>query len=139
MAEKAINILVVDDEESIRTTLKQILTGEGHTVSDAANGMEAVHLVRQNRFDILLVDYTLPDMNGLGLLKQVVHFTSDFIPIIITGSNSLEIAVEGMRLGVYAYLVKPIDRGRLVEAAVRALHAQGGRLPSGDIPASPGI
>lgn len=113
MSEEKINILIIEDDESARISLKAILSLEGYAVRDAENASMALGLLKEKHFDILLVDYRLPDMNGIDLIKQAMVISSDSIPIVITGAASLEIAVEAMRIGAHDYLVKPVNMEEL--------------------------
>lgn len=104
-----IKILVIEDEEPIRLTLKTVLEEEGYSIGEAETGARALELIRQSFFDIWLVDYRLPDMNGLDLIKQALEISKDSIPVIVTGCSSIEIAVEGMRAGTHDYMIKPVN------------------------------
>lgn len=109
MAESQIRILVIEDEEPIRLTLKTVLEEEGYIIGEAETGARALDLIKQEFFDIWLVDYRLPDMNGLDLIKQALVISKDSIPVIVTGCSSIEIAVEGMRAGTHDYMIKPVN------------------------------
>jgi two-component system response regulator HydG len=90
-------------------SLKAVLAEEGFTVADAPDGTKALELVSQQFFDIMLIDYRLPDMTGLDLIKQALVISKDSIPVIVTGCISIEIAVESMRCGTHDYLIKPVN------------------------------
>ncbi len=108
------HILVIEDEESNRSSLVDILESEGFAVSAAENGAAALELTNKWIFDVLLVDYNLPDVNGIDIIRQILKVSKESVPVIITGSSSLETALEGMRIGVHDYLVKPVDPGELL-------------------------
>jgi two-component system NtrC family response regulator/two-component system response regulator HydG len=108
-----INILIIEDDEAARISLKAILSLEGYSVREAENAVQALALLKEKQFDVLLVDYRLPDMNGIELIKQALAVSRDAIPIMITGAVSLENAVEAMRIGAHDYLVKPVNMEEL--------------------------
>jgi DNA-binding response OmpR family regulator len=104
-----IKILILEDDESARVTLKEVLSLEGYSVDEAKDAPAALELLKDNTYDILLVDYRLPGMNGIDFIRQAMTFSNDSIPIIVTGVASLENAVESMRIGAHDYLVKPVN------------------------------
>jgi DNA-binding NtrC family response regulator len=107
--ERTAAILIIEDEETVRLSLKAILEEEGYEVSDVENGSGAIDLMGKKFYDILIVDYRLPDMTGLDFLKRAVQINKESVPIIVTGCISIEIAVESMRVGTHDYLVKPLN------------------------------
>jgi len=128
-------ILVVDDEPSLRIILSQVLADDGHEVTVASNGEEALELFRQQPFPLVFTDIVMGQMNGLELLRQIKELAPDTQVIIITSHASLDTAITALRSGAYDYLVKPfeelevisnvafraIDRLRLVEENSRLL------------------
>ncbi len=113
-------ILVVDDESSIRRTLKEILEFEKHEVDIAANGIEAIELVNNNSYDVILLDIKMPEMDGMEVLNKLMKFSS--IPIImISGHGTIETAVEAIKKGAYDFIVKPPDLNRLLIAVRNAV------------------
>jgi DNA-binding NtrC family response regulator len=113
MPEIKASILVIEDEEPFRNSIKTILEEEEYIVHSAENGFDALNLIKQMFFDIILVDFKLPDMNGLDLIKKALTISRETIPIIITATSSIETAVESMRIGAHDYLIKPIDMDEL--------------------------
>lgn len=109
MIETKANILLIEDDLSMRETVKAILEDDGYAVKGVETGLEAIELANQMSFDIALIDYNLPDMNGLEIMKQISVISKTHVPVMVSASRSLEIAVEGMRLGAHDYLVKPVD------------------------------
>jgi len=106
-------ILVVDDESSIRRTLKEILEFEKHTVSLAQNGLEALELVKEEEFDAALLDIKMPEMDGMEVLDNIMQIRE--MPIImISGHGTIETAVEAIKKGAYDFIVKPPDLNRLL-------------------------
>ncbi|MFC2062249.1 PEGA domain-containing protein, partial [Elusimicrobiota bacterium] len=111
--EKAIKVLVIDDDTTLANTLQLYLDNAGYDVDVALDGSGALELARQKSFDILICDYNLPDTKGLDLIKRILEFSSRSVPILLTGTRSMDLALDGMRLGVHDYLVKPIDYDEL--------------------------
>jgi DNA-binding NtrC family response regulator len=106
---KTSKILVVDDELSIRASLKGWLQQEGYRVETAANGSEALAKNAKMRFDIMIMDVKMPEMDGLTLLKKVKEIDPDIAIIMMTAHGAIRDAVDAMRLGAYDYLLKPFD------------------------------
>jgi DNA-binding NtrC family response regulator len=108
----ALTVLIVDDEESIRYGLREWLQEEGYTVVEAPDGRAALELAR-NEPHIVLLDYKLPDMDGLSVLKDLKAMPGNPVVIMMTGYGTIEMAVEAMRLGAYHFLTKPWDQADL--------------------------
>ncbi|MCJ7496608.1 MAG: response regulator [candidate division Zixibacteria bacterium] len=111
-------ILIVDDEKEIRNLFQDFLTQEGYKVFTATNGVEAISLGKQNRFDLALLDIRMPGMNGIETFQELRKFKKDLEVIILTGHGTLNTAKEAMKLGAYDFLTKPIDLG-LVKNIIR--------------------
>jgi len=105
---KQVNILVVDDEPLVRRSLSEFLTLEGYTVSVASNGKEALHMLKDYIADIIITDMKMPELDGLGLLREVKKDYPSSEVIFITGYGSIESAVEAMKEGAFDYITKPI-------------------------------
>ncbi len=103
----AIDILVVDDEEMIRWTLKEALESEGYNVKAFENGRDFLGYFNRHGGDIILLDVRLPDSNGLDLLLEVTRVDPDAIVVIMTAFGDVETAVNAMKRGAYDYLSKP--------------------------------
>ncbi len=106
-------ILVVDDESSIRRTLKEILEFEKYEVDLAANGMDALDMAKAHPFDAILLDIKMPEMDGLEVLENLQKFT-DCPVVMISGHGTIETAVEAIKKGAYDFIVKPPDLNRLL-------------------------
>jgi two-component system, NtrC family, nitrogen regulation response regulator NtrX len=106
-------ILVVDDEKSIRNTLKEILEYEKFEVDEAAEGQEALEKARNNRYDVILLDIKMPRMDGIEVLEQLMKF-SDAPVVMISGHGTVETVVEAIKKGAYDYITKPLDLNRLL-------------------------
>jgi two-component system, NtrC family, response regulator AtoC len=102
------NILVVDDEKLIRWSLQEFLQRQGYDVTTAADGEQALQAVQEDTFDAVLLDYKLPDIDGLELMRRIREERKLQVPIImITSHSSVENAVAAMKVGCSDYLTKP--------------------------------
>lgn len=113
-------ILVVDDERSIRSTLREILEYEKYDVSEAESGMVALELLMQNEFDAILLDIKMPKMDGLEVLEHILK-DYDTPVIMISGHGTIETAVEAIKKGAFDYIAKPLDLNRLLVTIRNAL------------------
>ncbi len=113
-------ILVVDDERSIRNTLREILEYEHFEVDDAADGAEALEKVKASRFEVILLDIKMPRMDGIEVLEQIMKIT-DTPVVMISGHGTIETAVEAIKKGAYDYIAKPLDLNRLLVTIRNAL------------------
>lgn len=103
------NLLVVDDERIIRESLYEILRIEGYQAHMASSAEEALEMMRDKKFDIILTDLKLPKMTGIGLLEEVKAASPETEVILITGYGSIESAVEAVKKGAYNYITKPVN------------------------------
>ena len=103
------SILVVEDEEAQRNLLAGLLSKEGYTASSAADGRTALDLFKNDTFEVVLLDYKLPDTDGLALLKTFRETNPEVEVIMITAFGSIENAVTALKAGAFEYLTKPID------------------------------
>ncbi|HEY4619481.1 MAG TPA: sigma-54 dependent transcriptional regulator [Nitrospirota bacterium] len=101
------NILVVDDERGMREFLTIMLQKDGHDVTSASNGREAVENIGQKTFDIVISDLKMPQLDGIDVLKAVKESAPETVVIMITAYASAETAVEAMKQGAYDYITKP--------------------------------
>jgi two-component system response regulator HydG len=109
------NILIVDDEQNHRLMLKLHLEDAGHTTSEAANGMQALELMDNSKFDAVLLDMKMDIMDGITTLGIMRQKGFDTPVIIITAFSTVKTAVEAMKLGAADYLTKPVDIESLME------------------------
>ena len=114
-------ILVIDDEKSIRNTLKEILEYEGHEVQDAADGLEGLKKIESEKFDIVLCDIKMPKMDGLELLDKIMELQSETPVSMISGHGTIETAVEAIKKGAYDFISKPLDLNRMLITLRNAL------------------
>ncbi|MDH5468755.1 MAG: sigma-54 dependent transcriptional regulator [Candidatus Aminicenantes bacterium] len=108
-----VNILVIDDEETIRDACRQILKKEGYSVKTAEDGIEGLRLFRTEFFHAVLLDLKLPDMDGMEILSQIKEEHPKTPVIIITGYASIDSAIEAMKRGASDYLSKPFSPEQL--------------------------
>ncbi len=117
-------ILVVDDDDTIRTTMKAILQDEGYTVDLASTGKEAIQKSQQNNYNVALLDIRLPDMEGVELLKLLKDGVPRTRKIMVTGYPSLQNAISALNKNADAYLLKPVDVEKLLNTVKQQLEAQ---------------
>lgn len=113
-------ILIVDDEEGIRYTFKAFLSREGFEVKTAGSYEEALSLLEQKGFDLLIADVILGDRPGFELIDEARKKGISFKIIVITGYPNEEGAGSASRVGAFGYLSKPIDKNKLLEAVLAA-------------------
>ena len=109
-----LKILVIDDEKSIRNTLKDILGFEGYHVELAENGMMGIGLVKSADFDIILCDIKMPEMDGLETLEQIMQIRPEATVVMISGHGTIDTAVEAIKKGAFDFIEKPLDLNRLL-------------------------
>ena len=107
-------ILVVDDQFGERETLKGILEDKGHRVATAADGVEAIEMVRGNHFDIIFLDIKLPDMNGIQVFEQVKEIDPGVVVIMMTGYSAEDLIKRAASQGAYTCLYKPFDMEKVI-------------------------
>lgn len=124
------SILLADDEEKILKTLGRALRDDGHEVTTAANAREASRHLNDRAFDLLVIDFLMPDRTGLDVIRDLVASTPDTERpsiVMMTAHGSIESAVEAMKLGARDYLQKPFEVDQLLVLARRALEDQRAR------------
>ena len=114
-------ILVVDDERSIRNTLKDILEFEKHQVTLAENGKQGFEFAQNNFFDLIFSDIKMPEMDGIELLVHLSEIGTEAPIVMISGHGNIETAVECIKKGAFDFIVKPIDLNRLLITVRNAL------------------
>ncbi|WP_372773002.1 sigma-54-dependent transcriptional regulator [Mangrovibacterium sp.] len=107
-------ILVIDDERSIRNTLKDILEYEKYQVDLAEDGKAGLELLKKNEFDIVLCDIKMPVMDGLEVLSHIQELGIDTPVVMISGHGNIDTAVESIKKGAYDFIEKPLDLNRLL-------------------------
>lgn len=108
------NILLIDDEKSIRKTLTEILSYEGYKVEEAADGQEGFNMFKSKEFDAVLCDIKMPKMDGLEFLEKVKEINADIPVIMVSGHGNIDTAVDAVKKGAFDYISKPPDLNRLL-------------------------
>ncbi|HKS05068.1 MAG TPA: sigma-54 dependent transcriptional regulator [Gemmatimonadaceae bacterium] len=121
-AKSRINVLVVDDEHTIRESCSSVLRHENYSVAVCARGQEAIDLLARKRFQIVLVDLHLAQVDGLAVLQTAIKTNPDSLVIMMTGKPSIESSVDALRQGAWDYLPKPFSATQLQILVGRAAH-----------------
>ncbi len=108
------NILVIDDERSIRSTLKEILEYEDHVVDLAEDGIQGIESYKEKKYDVVLCDIKMPNMDGIEVLEKLMELSSDTTVIMISGHGNIDTAVDAIKKGAYDFIEKPLDLNRLL-------------------------
>jgi DNA-binding NtrC family response regulator len=114
-------ILIIDDEKSIRNTLKDILVYEKHEVDEAADGIEGIKAAEKERYDVILCDIKMPKMDGMEVLDKLMEICPDVPVVMISGHGTIDTAVEAIKKGAFDYISKPPDLNRLLITVRNAL------------------
>lgn len=115
------NILIVDDEQSIRDSLTGILQDEGYNSATAANGEEALAMLREEKPDLILLDIWMPGLDGLETLTRVRNYQPDQLVIMMSGHGTIETAVKATKLGAHDFIEKPLSLEKLLVTIQNAL------------------
>jgi two-component system, NtrC family, nitrogen regulation response regulator NtrX len=108
------NILIIDDERAIRSTLKEILEFENHQVEDAENGFLGLEKIKKKAYDIIFCDIKMPKMDGMEVLENMSKLDIYTPVIMISGHGNIETAVEAIKKGAYDFIQKPLDLNRIL-------------------------
>lgn len=114
-------ILIVDDEKRIVENISLCLQKEGYRAIGAFNGDDAIKFFQQNRFDLVLLDISMPGMNGYEVMEHIYGLDDEVLIIIITGYASIESAVRALKIGAWDYLKKPFEYADLIKTVQNAL------------------
>jgi len=118
------NILIVDDEQSYRQLLSLVFEGDGHTIRTAANGLEALQLLKEGPADVVISDVRMPDMDGIEMLRAIRETTPDLGIVFMTAFASVEAAREAFKLGADDFIQKPFDVEELKLIVKKTLEKQ---------------
>jgi DNA-binding NarL/FixJ family response regulator len=118
------SILLVDDEENILASIGWILKKNNFNVTTASSGREAIDILRTRRFDLVITDLIMAELDGIAVLKQAKSLYPDVGVIILTGHGAVGSAVEALKLGADDYLQKPCDIDDLLNKAMRSFEKQ---------------
>lgn len=114
-------ILVIDDEAIVRVSCERVLKPAGYEVIVTPKGTEAIELMKKEKYDLVLTDLKMPDMDGLDVLKHIKANWPDVIVIVITGYGTISTAVQAIKLGAYEYIEKPFTPEDILNAVNKAL------------------
>ncbi|MBW2234309.1 MAG: response regulator [Deltaproteobacteria bacterium] len=117
-------VLAVDDQLYFRTFLEGLLAEEGYEVETAADGVEALHAMERDRFDLVITDLVMPEMDGGELIKRIKERWPDQAVVIVSGVGDVQTAVDAMKYGATEYLLKPIERSTLARTLEQILNAR---------------
>jgi DNA-binding NtrC family response regulator len=122
--DERLRVLVIDDDESIRTTFTAILENEGYDVDTAENGKEAIKKANTDFYRVALIDFRLPDMDGTDLLTSLRETTPKMAKIMVTGYPTLQNAIECVNKHADAYFTKPVDYENLLKTIKTLIQKQ---------------
>ena len=118
------NILIVDDEIGVCQTIKDILEDQGYKVDQVQTGVDAIEKIRDNPFNVTIIDINLPDISGLEILKTIRNMNRDLYSIMLTAAATIENSIKALNQGAYAYIVKPFEVEKLIETVKKAIDEQ---------------
>jgi len=118
------NILIVDDEDSIRSLLRRILEKDGYHCTTASDAGKARICMKDTRFDLLLSDIEMPGESGLDLIRSVKTEYPDTAVVMVTVIDDQETARAALRMGIYGYIIKPFDEAQILISVANALRRQ---------------
>ena len=122
MVEKLKKILIIDDERSIRATLKEILEFEKYLVETAQDGIEGYKMAEEKNFDLIFCDIKMPKIDGIETLKKIVENNILSPVVMISGHGDIETAVQTLKIGAFDYIEKPLDLNRVLTCVRNALN-----------------
>lgn len=114
-------IFVIDDEQIVRSSLKNYLNGIGYDVEVFENGQLAIERMKREKPDLILLDLYLPDQNGIDILKEIMQIDNEILVILITGYGTVEAAVEAIKEGAYDFIRKPLEAEKIEMIIKKAL------------------
>src|SRR3990172_1123997 len=107
-------ILIVDDEESVRKSLADVMRDEGYEVVSAASGREGLDLLHEAQPSLALLDIAMPEMDGIETLRRIREIRPDMPVVMVTGHGTIETAVKTTKMGAYDFIVKPPELQHLM-------------------------
>ncbi len=130
MENQKIKILLIDDEEEFISTLAERLELRGYQCQTAGDGESGIQMIENERFDIAILDLMMPGLNGLNTLRQIKEITKELPVILLTGHGSTKDGMEGMRIGAFDFLIKPLDIYALIDKIKSALNSKSTQVGS---------
>ena len=126
----AVDVVVIDDEDSIREGCRQALESEGYRAMSAKDGRQGIRLVEQVQPRLVLLDLRMPELAGIDVLGRLPAIDPRIVPIVITGYGTVDSAVTSMKLGAFDFIAKPFDMTQLLEVVTRGMTAYEARTPT---------
>ena len=114
-------ILVIDDERSIRNTLKEVLEYENHEIDTAVDGPEGIEMFAKEKYELVLCDIKMPNMDGIEVLEKLIDMPGNAPIVMISGHGNIDTAVEAIKKGAFDFIEKPLDLNRLLITIRNAL------------------
>jgi two-component system, chemotaxis family, chemotaxis protein CheY len=114
-------ILIVDDAEFLRMRISKMLVADGHEVIEAENGLQAVESYKANKPDVVLMDITMPEMDGLTALKEIRSHDPKARVVMLTALGQESVVLEAIKSGARDFVVKPFERERVLGAISKLL------------------
>jgi UDP-3-O-acyl N-acetylglucosamine deacetylase len=127
-------ILVVDDEDGVRESVREVLADEGYRVVDTADGTRVLELIKEERPELVLLDIWMPQVDGIGLLREIKSQEPDINVVMVSGHGNIHTAVTATKFGAFDFIEKPVSLDGLLLTVQRAL----GDLPDADAAKKPG-
>lgn len=127
-------ILVVDDEDDVRESVREVLADEGYRVVDTADGSRVLDMIKQEKPELVLLDIWMPQVDGIGLLKEIKNREPDINVVMVSGHGNIHTAVTATKYGAFDFIEKPVSLDGLLLTVQRAL----GEMPGTDMPPKPG-
>lgn len=118
-------ILVIDDEEIVRTSCLRALQHEGYEVMLAASGTEGLNMLNSDSYELVLLDLKMPDVDGMEVLARIKEQWPDTKVVMITGYSTVETAVQALRVGAYNFIEKPFTPDTLLTAVKEVMERTG--------------
>lgn len=122
-------ILIVDDEDGVRESVREVLTDEGYRVVDTADGTRVLELIRDEKPELVLLDIWMPQVDGIGLLKEIKSHEPDINVVMVSGHGNIHTAVTATKFGAFDFIEKPVSLDGLLATVQRAL----GELPGASV------
>ena len=109
-------ILIVDDAEFLRVRISRMLVSEGYEIIEAENGLEAINAYKSERPDVVLMDITMPQMDGLAALREIQGHDPDAKVVMLTALGQESVVLEAIKAGAKDFIVKPFEHARVMSA-----------------------
>lgn len=123
---EGLRVLFVDDEDDFRETIVKRLKARKIQAMGAENGLRAVEIVKENDFDVIVLDVKMPGMDGIETLRHIKQLKPEIEVIMLTGHASVEFGLKGMQLGAFDYVMKPAPLTELLETIKQAYNKKRG-------------